>query len=200
MSNEMWKDVKGFEGLYQVSDLGRVRSLDRVLPDGRRFKGRVLVATPGSNGYPMVGLPGNVNGKVHRMVAEAFLSNPENKPFVLHGDGNPANNRVENLRWGTNSDNLYDSVEHGTHRAWHGEKKACLRGHEFTHENTYTPPGTHYRKCRSCMEFRKKGRLTDEDKRHGTIAGYSSGCRCDPCRNAMTQYHRDWYQRRKETK
>ena len=100
--NEIWKDIEGYEGLYQVSDLGRVRSLDREDAQGRRIKGTVLAGSLNGKGYLKVSLcrDGDVEGKlIHRLVAEAFLDNPDNFPQVNHKDENKTNNVVSNLEW-----------------------------------------------------------------------------------------------------
>lgn len=104
MDNEIWKDVKGYEGLYQVSNLGRVKSLDY---DGSK-KERIM-SPYNVHGYSRVRLFNDkkrVSTSVHRLVAGAFISNPENKPFVNHIDGNKSNNKIENLEWCNNSENL----------------------------------------------------------------------------------------------
>lgn len=105
---EIWKDVVGYEGLYQVSNFGRVRS-KRV----NRHEGGVMVTKIKKNGYITIML--NVNHKrisksVHRMVAEAFIPNPENKPQIDHIDGNPQNNNVTNLRWATAKENMNNPI------------------------------------------------------------------------------------------
>ena len=108
---EIWKDVVGYEGYYQVSNLGRVRSLDRIASNGRKIKGKILstkVNTPPY--YPRVSL--SVNGKmklaqVHRLVAQAFVYNPdpEHKTQVGHKDESRTNNRADNLKWVTPKEN-----------------------------------------------------------------------------------------------
>lgn len=99
---EEWKPVVGYEGLYEVSSLGRVRSLDRFYY--RLHKGKVLSPTKDRYGYLTVTL--NCNGKsktikIHRLVAQAFIENPDNLPQVNHKDENPSNNNVDNLEWCT---------------------------------------------------------------------------------------------------
>ena len=102
MTEEIWKPVVGYEGLYEVSSLGRVRSLDRY--DGRNhfIKGRILKLNDGGRGYLDVQLCSNGKVKhhlVHRMVAESFIQNPDNLPQVNHRDENPSNDNVDNLEW-----------------------------------------------------------------------------------------------------
>lgn len=107
---EEWKNIKGFENLYQVSNYGRVRSIDRIIKrvkDGVlidfRFKGKLL--TPKLNkktGYAHVALSINSKRKyvnIHRLVAESFIENPDNKPCVNHKDESKLNNNVDNLEW-----------------------------------------------------------------------------------------------------
>ena len=105
---EIWKDVVGFEGYYQVSNLGRVRSLDRVVPDSRgatkSLKGRVKLQRVDKYGYPGVRLNINcrhIHSTVHRLVAKAFIPNPENCEAIIHKDEDKTNNHVENLEWCT---------------------------------------------------------------------------------------------------
>ena len=105
---EIWKDIKDYEGIYQVSNLGNVRSLDRLDNRGRKTKGRELKKKKMSNGYEFVQLYKYnkfKNCSIHRLVAQAFLPNPSNLPQVNHKDENITNNRVENLEWCTNKYN-----------------------------------------------------------------------------------------------
>jgi len=108
---EAWKKITGVEG-YEVSDCGMVRSLDRTVvhSNGKRFrrKGRILSQAL-VRGYPRVRL-GRDNGHyIARLVAQAFIPNPLNKPQVNHIDGVPTNNHVSNLEWATSSENIQHS-------------------------------------------------------------------------------------------
>lgn len=109
---EIWKDIAGFEGFYQVSNLGNVRSLDRkiIRSNGipKTLKGQIL--SPGVNpcGYAFVYLGGSGGSKlyrIHRLVAESFIPNPNGYPVANHKDENKLNNSVENLEWCTYSYN-----------------------------------------------------------------------------------------------
>lgn len=120
---ERWLPVVGYEGYYEVSDCGRVRSLDRVIEDrrGRRrwLVGRVLRTCRGNqNGHVMVSLytEGERGPRwIHRLVLEAFIGPCPEGTECCHNDGNPANNALSNLRWDTPKSNAADSLRHGTH-------------------------------------------------------------------------------------
>ena len=112
---EIWKDIIGYEGYYQISNLGNVKSLDRILKDN----GGIFIKTGNykkfekQTGYKRVALSKNNQDKkfmVHRLVAQAFIPNPDNKPFIDHIDGNRANNKVDNLRWVTHKENMKNPI------------------------------------------------------------------------------------------
>ena len=118
LPHEIWRDIAGYEGIYQVSNMGRVKSFYGI--------GENLL-TPSSNksGYMYVVLTKDgvrKSCKVHTLVARAFISNPENKPVVHHKDSNRSNNRVENLQWVTHQENTAYAVQKGSYRS---------RSHEF---------------------------------------------------------------------
>ena len=103
---EIWKDIVGYENLYQVSNLGNVRSLDRIVKgrnnSDRLIKGKMLKAKKGNNPYLFVNLTVNNKGNnklIHRLVATAFIPNPNNYPQVNHLNENVNDNRANNLEW-----------------------------------------------------------------------------------------------------
>ena len=109
MKKEVWRDVKGYEGLYQVSSEGRVKSLKRK---GRR-KERILKHQIDRNGYLRLNLCAGGKSRlffVHRLVCQAFHENPDNNPCVNHIDENKTNNAASNLEWCTYEEN----INHGT--------------------------------------------------------------------------------------
>lgn len=120
---EEWADIKGFEGMYQVSTEGRVRSVDRVTEMVRygisyemRHKGRVLKTSVNKCGYERVQLTKDsrpYNFTIHRLVATAFIPNKENLPEINHIDGNKRNNNVDNLEWCTKSHNIQHAFKNG---------------------------------------------------------------------------------------
>jgi ribosomal protein S25 len=118
---EIWKAVPGFEGQYEVSDQGRVRSLDRIVlrryANGRpatpiSYKGKVISTQRKNCGHIKVNLGAGVHRLVHRLVMCAFVGAPGAGQECLHNNGIPNDNRKENLRWGTRVENKNDERRH----------------------------------------------------------------------------------------
>lgn len=107
---EIWKTIENFEGFYEVSNFGKVRSLDRVLNNGNKATGQILKQKTDKDGYKRVGFCKNgerYHFIVHRLVATAFIPNTYNLPYINHKDGVRDNNHVDNLEWCDNSYNQW---------------------------------------------------------------------------------------------
>lgn len=144
---ENWRPIPGYEGRYDVSHQGRVRSW-------HRYRGepgpRPVKAVPGGNGYLKVRLTADGRGKtwnVHQLVAAAFLGPRPNGYETRHRDGNHMHNHLSNLRYGTRSENAQDSIRHGTNAAL--RKTHCPREHPYDAENTMVWADGR-RRCRRC--------------------------------------------------
>lgn len=151
MTAERWLPVPTYEGKYEVSDLGRVRSLSRVTSHGRRRRGLVLRPIPRTTGYLQVDLWHDNTQRafvIHRLVLWAFVGPAPAGLEALHGDGDPTNNALTNLRWGTRSENSLDQVAHGTHAST--SKTHCPAEHPYDEANTYVYPRSGARACRTC--------------------------------------------------
>lgn len=166
-----WQPVKGYEGLYEVSTTGRVRSKGRVVAyrDGRvrRFPEKELRTPIDSVGYPYVNLYGtDRKGKtwrVHELVARAFLPNPEGHPLVRHLNDIKEDNRVQNLAWGSADDNAKDKYRNGYVRK---RPTHCKRGHELKGENEKVRADGR-RNCKRCLAayswiHYRNGKVTEE--------------------------------------
>jgi|688.fasta_scaffold962742_2 hypothetical protein len=156
-SNEQWLPVVGYEGIYEVSDQGRVRSLDRIItyPDGHEqtHMGKGLSPWSDPQGRQQVTLTINSNTKsvrVHRLVLEAFIGPCPSGMVACHWNDDSTDNRLENLRWDTPLANAQDLRRNGGQ--YQANKKQCINGHNFTEENTYRHPGRKRRTCRTCRE------------------------------------------------
>lgn len=117
---EYWQDIQGYEGYYQISNYGNVKSLDRVIKEKtgktQTIKGRVLKPRINRGGYYYVGLRKNgsrATFAIHQLVAQTFLDNPDRKPTVNHINGIKTDNNVGNLEWATYSENLSHAYNSG---------------------------------------------------------------------------------------
>ncbi|MFC5996979.1 NUMOD4 motif-containing HNH endonuclease [Pseudonocardia hispaniensis] len=175
---ERWLPVVGFEGEYEVSDRGRVRSLDRILihKNGfmRRVRGRLLTPYPITGGY-LAFRARRRPTTVHSAVMAAFVGPRPHGMEILHWDGDPSNNHLENLRYGTPAENQDDSIRHGRHG--YATRRVCPRNHRLVPPNLV--PGRAkqgIRWCRACNRakaqlhyYQKQGVVLDlqvESDRH----------------------------------
>ena len=123
LEGEIWKDIVGYDGLYQISNLGRVKNLSKIWwmdknNTHRRYKPDTIIFNRIDNlGYSICTLYKNSIGtkriRIHRLVAEAFIPNPDNKPCVNHINGIKNDNRIENLEWCTYSENIQHAYDNG---------------------------------------------------------------------------------------
>lgn len=175
---EEWRPVPDYEGAYEVSDQGRVRSLPREVHDGRnrprRLKGKIMKPLTQTAGYQQVHL--QANGRhwsplVHRLVLQVFIGEAPPGTEACHQNGNPHDNRVTNLRWDTRLANVGDAIGHGTHR---GSRTHCPKGHPYEGANLIVRPNGS-RGCRACA------RLLGHAKSRGPLPQV----RCDECRSPI---------------
>lgn len=160
---ERWLPVIGYEGSYEVSDFGRVRSLDRINSRGHSLTGRVLSPCPNTSGHLQVPISAGCIQRlfqVHRLVLTAFVGPCPAGMEGCHWNGDPTDNRAANLRWDTQSANTLDSIRHGTHPQ--AGKTHCLQGHSYSGENLYIRPKGDGRGCKEC---RRQYRETHREER-----------------------------------
>lgn len=162
MNIEEWKDIKGYEGLYQVSSLGQIRSLDILIniEDSKkdrayksRKKGKILKPFLSNNGYLRVCLCKDrkqTTKAVHRLVAETFLSNPRELPQVNHVDGNKSNNCVANLEWCTAQENIKHSWDNGLSKVTKEMREHCKKYNKKV--NQYDKRGDFLKEWESATE------------------------------------------------
>lgn len=153
---EKWKDIVGYEGIYEVSNKGRVR---RLFKGTKGTLDRIVKGQTSPHGYHRVQL--TFNGKIkylfaHRLAALSFIDNPENKPFVNHIDGNKLNNNIENLEWVTGKENNIHAIKMGLSTP--SVKRAGKKAHKLNKRkiNQYDLSGNYIKTYSSITEAKKK--------------------------------------------
>ena len=167
--NEIWKQIEGYEGLYEVSNLGKVKRLPITL-HSRFYKEKLLTISynPGT-GYYFVSLRKNEHNKnysLHRLVAMTFIANPDNLPEVNHKDGKKSNNCVDNLEWCTSKENIEHAIRSGLVK---NQCKICRKvivkhGEKIIMFETM-------KDCAAFFGF-KKGWLHNRIRKHGLTFNY----------------------------
>lgn len=183
MSHDEWKPVVGFEKYYLISKKGELKSLHPTVRTNR--PGGLMTPRKSKRGYVFVDLRQDGSRRmvnVGRLVAEAFIPNPNNYPLVRHLNDVKDDNRVENLAWGTTTDNSQDAVRNKVHPE--SRKTHCPQGHPYNQGNTKMVGRN--RQCRACQKdhrerMRREG-IPEGDPRHGTETVYATyKCRCHVC-------------------
>ncbi|WP_426716516.1 NUMOD4 motif-containing HNH endonuclease [Corynebacterium auriscanis] len=158
--NEIWKPIVGYEGLYDVSNQGRVRSLDRTVPTvngaTRTVKGKILAQSNDHHGYLWVSLKDGARRSrksVHSLVMGAFFGKRPKGMDIAHMNDDPFDNRLVNLYYCTRSENMMDMVRNGGH--FRMQQNSCANGHEFVDANlTNSKKKNGHRGCKSCERAR----------------------------------------------
>jgi len=151
-----WKDIPGYEGFYQVSDQGQVKSVERIGVNGTFVPERILrpdTANPGRyERVTLFGGPSRQRCQVHRLVMLAFIGPCPEGLECCHNDGHPGNNALSNLRYDTKSANARDRRRHGSD--YELNRTHCPEGHPYDGENTFIKDGS--RNCRECGRIRQR--------------------------------------------
>lgn len=169
--SEQWLPVVGWEGFYEVSDQGRVRSLDRMTPNrwgtltpckGRTLAGKIAPIT----GYRVCTLVNAAEGKqryanIHRLVLEAFVGPCPDGMECCHNDGDRSNAALTNLRWDTRSANTLDAVSQRTNH--HAKKETCSEGHPYDGVTHHKARKATSRYCKRCKAAKDRARYLSQN-------------------------------------
>ena len=132
---EIWKDIDGFDNIYQVSNLGKVRSKDRIVVawnntkndySSKRIKGKILKQSIRNGYYSVTLTKERISCSVHRLLATTFIDNQENKETVNHKDGNKLNNHLSNIEWATYKENTQHAIQTHLKKNSYNDKKVFM--------------------------------------------------------------------------
>ena len=178
VTREEWKPIKGYEGFYEISNFGRVRSLDSVFYQRHysgcmakhKKQGKIMKLHIRPNGYLAIGLRDKDGHQkslsIHRLVALHFLDKPEGKDYINHLDANPKNNRVDNLEWCTQSHNIQYAYDNGT-KTPPGMKKV----------NQYDMAGNYIRTWESVTQAERTLHINNVGAVCRGVRNYAGGCK-----------------------
>ena len=160
---EVWKDIVGYEGLYQVNNLGKIKSLKRVDNNNHIVKEKILKGCYDKDGYLKVILYNGKNKtyRVHRLVAQTFIPNPDNKPQVNHISGNKKDNSIQNLEWVTSKENVNHAWKTGLSKMTDERINKMKESHKGSKNYFYGKP--HTEEAKRKMSENKKGKYTGEN-------------------------------------
>lgn len=177
--SEIWVDAVGYEGLYQVSNLGRIRSLHFIKKGYKILKPQVS-----PSGYYLVDLCKDKKSKMqslHRLIAKTFIPNPDNKPYIDHIDRNPLNNRINNLRWCTQKENCNNDLT----KLYRDETKYYKKGLVLATEKSISKSKT------PIIQVDLEGNIVNEFESIADASrtlGYSGSCICRCCKGTYNVY------------
>ena len=177
-SMEIWKDVKGYEKFYEVSNYGRVRSKERTV-NNKVFKPRYISGGDNGKGYKKMILNDGVKKErvyIHRIVAEAFIPNPLNKPYINHIDNNPNNNCASNLEWCTPKENMM----------WMHIQGRAIRTKEWL-DNLYESQKKTYKKV-IATNIETGEEITFDALNFVRDMGFQPSCVCNCCKGKRKQH------------
>ena len=178
-AGEVWRDVPGSGGRYRVSNRGRVESI-RTTPTGRVYR-KILKPAIRQSGHHKVWLRINELDRmygIHALVLSAFVGPRPDGMEACHWNDQPGDNRIENLRWGTRSDNVRDSIRNGTH--FFASKSKCKRGHDLSGANLYLIPkgGRACKACKYALSRKCENAAIDlqkvSDRKYAELTGWAN--------------------------
>lgn len=160
---EIWKNISNYNDKYQISNYGRIKSVDSVymIPNQYKkmhkhiYRGKILKTSIDNNGYANIRLRKNGKTKcflIHRLVAKAFIPNPNNYPVINHINGNKLDNKVENLEWCTQSHNVKEAYKLGLQKTSHNVFQKGHIPHNITKINQYDLQGNYIKTYNSILE------------------------------------------------